>query len=517
MIAIYARQSIDKKDSLSIDSQITKCIEYCKFKDWDEYEVYKDPGYSGKDFNRPDFKRLMADIKAGKIDYVVCYRLDRISRSIRDSINLIADLTELKTYFVSVTENIETSTSAGRMLSTFVAAMAQMEREGIIERVTDNYYYRCALGYWGGGPAPYGYRLKRITEGGKAHTVLEINEEEADVVRTFFHLYIQPGMSVFKILNYANQNGITTRKGSLWTSRVISDLLYKPLYAPNDMDMYNYFKERGAIMTSPPDDFDGTMAVNLYGKQDKNVSKHKRCRKISNMYFSIARHLPIVSSSEWIAVQQKKAIVLENPPRRGTGRASVFTGLLKCAHCGRAISTSGSRNNVKYYICSTKRNYGSGICPSHMIKQEVLDSVIFDDLLSHMHNEDISGNLDKYKHSSSSEFSIKTNTYKIELEKIETEIQNLLSAVADSGATAARYLNEKIEELDRRKSILNGKILKLEQKEYAKYARFSHINFDTLEYDIINGDFDKRKNIAHALIKKVNVYDNKDINVEYWI
>ena len=165
MIAIYARQSIDKKDSLSIDSQIQKCIELCNLKEWGEYEVYEDHGFSGKNLERPAFKKLIKSVKDGGVEYVLCYRLDRISRSMKDFVNLIAEFDECGARFVSVTENIDTSTSAGRMLMTVIIAMAQMERENIMERVIDNYYYRCNLGYWGGGPAPYGYNLKRIVEG----------------------------------------------------------------------------------------------------------------------------------------------------------------------------------------------------------------------------------------------------------------------------------------------------------------------------------------------------------------
>ena len=88
MIAIYCRQSIDKKDSLSIESQIEKCISLCNINQWDDYKIYEDKGKSGKNLDRPAFQELIKDVNAGKVEFVVCYRLDRISRSIRDFVNL---------------------------------------------------------------------------------------------------------------------------------------------------------------------------------------------------------------------------------------------------------------------------------------------------------------------------------------------------------------------------------------------------------------------------------------------
>jgi len=516
MIAIYARQSIEKKDSLSIESQIEKCIALCKMNDWTDYEIYKDPGFSGKDLNRPDFKRLTDDVNAGKIEYVVCYRLDRISRSMRDFVNLIADFDEKNTRFVSVSENIDTSTSAGRMLMTVIIAMAQMERENIIERVTDNYYFRCNLGYWGGGPAPYGYTLKRIVEHGKKHTVLEVNEEEAEIVRMFFKWYLEPGMSVGKMLDRANEMGLTTRKGAYWTSRVVSDLLFKPLYAPNDMTMYNYFKSQNAIMAIAPEECDGTLAVNLYGKTDKKASKHKRCRNVEDMYFALAKHQPIIDSNTWVSVQYKKKEMLAQPPRRGTGKASILTGLMKCGFCGRAVTISSSRAGTKYFICSTRKNYGSGLCESKMIQQTEIESFVTEDLIEHINRLD-QEKLTADKAKLSNEFNKKLNELQIELAKIDDEIANLLEACSSGNTIAIKYLNEKIEMLDTKKQEIQKRIMEIEQKEISKNNRYAHIDFDNILDTLSNGSFEEKANTCKTFIKKIKVFDNSKIAIEYHV
>jgi len=107
MIGIYARQSIEKKDSVSIEAQIEKCMAYCAGSD---YRVYKDLGYSGKNINRPQFTQLLEDIKSGLINKVIAYRLDRISRSIADFSQLLLMFEKYNVKFVSATENFDTDT-----------------------------------------------------------------------------------------------------------------------------------------------------------------------------------------------------------------------------------------------------------------------------------------------------------------------------------------------------------------------------------------------------------------------
>ena len=102
MIAIYARQSIEKKDSVSIEAQIEKCKSFCNDHN---YKIYKDAGYSGKNINRPQFTKLLEDIKSGLVKKVIAYRLDRISRSIADFSQLLIMFDEYNVKFVSATEN----------------------------------------------------------------------------------------------------------------------------------------------------------------------------------------------------------------------------------------------------------------------------------------------------------------------------------------------------------------------------------------------------------------------------
>ncbi|WP_097002665.1 recombinase family protein [Lacrimispora amygdalina] len=143
MDAIYARQSIDKKDSLSIETQLS----FAKSMAIGEPELYIDRGISGKDVvHRPEFLRLLNDIKKGTINRILVYKLDRFTRSLLDFTNTWEYLSKYKVEFISVTENFDTSTPIGKAMIFIMAVFAQMEREQISKRVYDNYYDRIELG-----------------------------------------------------------------------------------------------------------------------------------------------------------------------------------------------------------------------------------------------------------------------------------------------------------------------------------------------------------------------------------
>ena len=149
--AIYARQSVDKKDSISIESQ----IEFCKYElKGGNCKEYKDKGYSGKNTERPQFQQLMQDIESGLVRKVVVYKLDRISRSILDFAKMMDFFQKYEVEFVSSTEKFDTSTPMGRAMLNICIVFAQLERETIQKRVQDAWYSRCQRGFKMGGKTP---------------------------------------------------------------------------------------------------------------------------------------------------------------------------------------------------------------------------------------------------------------------------------------------------------------------------------------------------------------------------
>ena len=144
MIAIYARQSVNKMDSISIETQIEECEK--ELHKGEKASVYFDKGYSGKNTDRPEFQRLLEDIRLGTVNKVVCYKLDRVSRSVVDFAMMMETFARYKVDFVSCNEKFDTSTPMGRAMLNICIVFAQLERETIQQRVIDAYCSRSRKG-----------------------------------------------------------------------------------------------------------------------------------------------------------------------------------------------------------------------------------------------------------------------------------------------------------------------------------------------------------------------------------
>ena len=232
--AIYARQSVDKKDSISIESQ----IEFCKYElKGGNCKEYTDKGYSGKNTDRPKFQELVRDIKRGLIAKVVVYKLDRISRSILDFANMMELFQQYNVEFVSSTEKFDTSTPMGRAMLNICIVFAQLERETIQKRVTDAYYSRSQRGFKMGGKAPYGFHTEPIKMDGINTKKLVVNPDEAANIRLMFEMYAQPTTSYGDITRYFAEQGILFH-GKELIRPTLAQMLRNPVYVQADLDVY---------------------------------------------------------------------------------------------------------------------------------------------------------------------------------------------------------------------------------------------------------------------------------------
>jgi len=195
--AIYIRVSTDhqRDEGYSIEAQKEMLEAHCVSKGLKKYEHYIDGGFTGSNIERPEMQRLIADVKQGKISHVVVYKLDRLSRSQKDTLYLIEDVFNPHGVdFVSMQESMDTSTPLGRLMLGILSAFAQLERENILERTRMGRQKRVQSGLWpGGGNTPYGYDYDK--ESG-----LLIPNQDASTVRKMYELYLQ-GYSAGKIAN----------------------------------------------------------------------------------------------------------------------------------------------------------------------------------------------------------------------------------------------------------------------------------------------------------------------------
>lgn len=293
MDAIYARQSIDKPDSISVESQ----IEFCRYEARGApcLEFY-DKGYSGKNIDRPGFQKMIKAVREGKIKRILCYKLDRCSRSILDFSNLIAELQNCGVEFVSCTEKFDTSTPMGRAMLNICIVFAQLERETIQQRVCDAYHARCRKGFYMGGRIPFGYQLEPCMLEGKNTSRYRIQDSEAKILKMLYRAYASPLTSLSDLVTMLERAGIPhpRKENGRWIRENIGRMLRNPIYARSDEDICRYFLDQGVTVLNPRQDFIGTNGCYLYTDKDKK-----------GKFLVLAPHEGIVSSSLWLQCRKK--------------------------------------------------------------------------------------------------------------------------------------------------------------------------------------------------------------------
>lgn len=226
--AVYTRKSTEEGLDMefnSLDAQREACEAYIasqKSEGWVELaDRYDDGGFSGGTLERPALKRLLADIEDGRVDVVVVYKIDRLSRSLMDFAKLVEVFDRGSVTFVSVTQSFNTTTSMGRLTLNILLSFAQFEREVIGERIRDKFAASRKKGMWMGGFVPLGYEVK--------NRKLVINEGEAATVRMIFERFLEVGSATALARTLAAE-GIKTRRGRLIDKGFLYKLVNNRVY-----------------------------------------------------------------------------------------------------------------------------------------------------------------------------------------------------------------------------------------------------------------------------------------------
>lgn len=226
--AVYTRKSTEEgldQNFNSLDAQREACLAYItsqKAEGWVPVKAaYDDGGYSGGNIERPGIQKLLEDIKAGKINIIVVYKIDRLTRSLMDFAKLVELFDQHQVTFVSVTQSFNTTTSMGRLTLNVLLSFAQFEREVTGERIRDKIAASKKKGMWMGGQVPLGYNLKDRN--------LLVNEKEAGLVKKIFDTYLKI-RSVIKLIEILNRDGDRTKAGNNFTRGMLYTLLANPLY-----------------------------------------------------------------------------------------------------------------------------------------------------------------------------------------------------------------------------------------------------------------------------------------------
>ena len=489
--AIYARQSIDKKDSISIETQIEFGRRRCQ---GDNVQVYVDKGYSGKNTNRPEYIRLFQNIEAGRIHRVIVYRLDRFSRSLIDFCIAWEIMSKHRVEFISVNENFDTSTPVGKAMVYIVMIFAQMEREVIGERIKDNYYSRTGEGHWPGGPAPYGFTLcKRVAMNGKNYASIEFNSS-IHIVERISKAYIELEYSLSRIRTELNEERVPSYYGTTWSSMSVSRVLKNPVYVKADITLYSYFKELGIKIVNPMEEFTGERGILIVGRNSTKVIASFSEKNRALLQVSLGSWPGILDSGLWIAIQRK---LRDNIPMKNNGKSknTWLSGVMKCAECGKAVVPIVRKGSTKHPLyCSGHMQHGC----DKMIRL-YLDSVedeveqALEEMLEKCSIEPVD-----------EELTVISNEVKIKIMQIEEQIQRLVASISTGVLedVALKYVNEEIKKLNRNKEELYTQVITVRKQVYLKELVFSSLGFE------------ERKIVVKNFIKRICVFED-DFSIEW--
>ena len=433
MDAIYARQSVEKADSLSIQGQ----IDLCRREVGDACEVYQDRGYSGKNTNRPAFQRLMEDVERGKVGKIIVYRLDRFSRSIADFGRLWEILKRHQVEFVSINETFDTSTPMGRAMLNIIMVFAQLERETTAERVRDNYYQRAKSGAWPGGPAPYGFSLGKLPGPDGRLAPGLIPDDRAAVVERIFTAYVQPDATLGGVARMLNEGQVPGPRRATWDNVSLSRILHNPLYAKADEELCLYYSARGVRVAARIEDFDGLHGAMLLGKRDRCAGTYQNAKE---QCLVRASHQGLIPAQLWLRCQHKLD-TNRQLGNRGRGRHTWLSGLLRCGCCGYSVKVN--RDGEKYYlVCSGRSNLG--VC--HACIQADIRAL----------EASVEGELEKLLAlcpAVEGQGETAGETARALLD-VEEKIQRLMSALAEGSAVTVPYINRAVERLEAQRAEL---------------------------------------------------------------
>lgn len=473
MIALYCRVSTREQslEGYSIGEQQERLKDYCSAMGWKNFELYVDGGFSGGNMERPALKRMLRDIEKGKIEKVVVYKLDRLSRSQKDSLVLIEDIFLANNVdFISMSENFDTSTPFGRAMIGILSVFAQLEREQIKERMMMGNEARAKEGKYCGSFSPVGYDY--------INGELHLNDFEALQVREAFELILEdiPPRRIAKILN---DKGYKTKKGA-WNDDRVRYVLKSPLYC-------------GRV-------------------------------RYSGEYFQ-GIHETIISEETFEAAQkvlEKRSAEAKKLNRSSWKATTYLGGFLICGQCGAKYTktlhkckrSDGGYYRYYYFICDSRNKKRAESvrdphCKNKNWNIEKLTNIIFDEIrklsLDPNYFEEIRD--DSIRED-------KRSILEAELKKIDGQLSRVMDLyVLES--IPMKTLEEKTSSLNEQRLKLEEELESLEEESSEKLSKEEAEDLIQSFNDIIKrANFEEIRSVLSALIEKI-VLDGEDIQI-YW-
>ena len=504
---LYPRVSTEMQvDGYSLEGQKNGLKRFADREEMEIVGIYEDAGKSGKSIEgRPAFKKMLSDIGNGlEIDYILVYKLSRFGRNAADILNSLEYVQSYGVNLICIEEGIDSSQTSGKLLISVLSAVAEIERENIIEQTMNGRREKARQGGWNGGFAPYGYYLK--------DNQLLIEESEAAAIRIIFEKFAGSDIGYGGIAKYLNLQGIKKiprQNGTLenWSGHLVRQILDNPVYC-------------------------GKIAYGRRTREKVKGTKNEYKQVHAEDYIlEDGQHEGIVSEELWQKVHAKRvATGIKQPSKTGKDRSHLLTGVLKCPLCGSPMYTNkhawtnkdGTYKEVYYYICGRNKQERGHYCEyKASLRKTDIEPLVIEAIRELVSDKSFAKEIKK-------RFGVQTDTSKIdkELANYESKLKEVdlnkarLEREIDNLPADAKYRERKIHDMTIRLDGLYDTIVELEERiEDAKLRRSSiEMEAITLEnvyrimenfsklYAIISDE--EKKSLVSYLIKEIQIYPN---------
>ncbi|HPJ97062.1 MAG TPA: recombinase family protein [Syntrophales bacterium] len=497
--AIYTRVSVDERAETqaysTLDNQRDSCIAYIesqKSLGWKVFKVYEDAGQSGGSLNRTALKQLIEDIKRKRIQTVVVYKIDRLTRNHKDFYSLLEVFNEHDVKFVSTTQHFDTTSPAGRLLLHIMLEFAQFEREMSQERTYDKRFAMAKRGMWCGGFVPLGYDVKKKK--------LVINKEEAKIVQLCFELYPKLA-SMGKIADKLNEMGYRTKK------------------------FYVRGKDAAGSTKFDKKKISNILTNNFY------IGKVRFRDKNGKQYIFDGEHKPIITDKKlWDSVQN---ILVSNRETHKTFKQNkyemLFLGLVTCGHCGSTMTNSSKEKKGKmylYYRCTAAVIKSKKACPVRTVAADELEEFLIGKFKELGNNQTLlRKSIEKANHLAKQGLDPLRKEKEragAQLAKVNQQLKNLIEFVktADMDKKRSRGIVKEMSDLEGSKEKLEDEVRRIE-------TNMQHLSQHVIDADTFSRlfkefpkvfetfSFDEKRNLILLLVKEV-IYTPSKVRVLFW-
>lgn len=450
LCGLYARVSTDmqanKQDS-SVDTQISRMKSFITYKTssndiWKIKKIYAEKGKSGKNTNRPQLQSLFNDIKQGKINTVVCSKIDRISRSLIDFYKMTDLFDKHNIEFISLDENFDTSTPMGKAALKITLVFAELEREQTSKRTKEKMAWRAEQGLWNGGQI-LGYDL--------VDKKLVINKKEAKLIKLMYKKYIELG-SLLQVAYWLNDNGYRTKE-------YIANKSKKKHGGNKFTNTYVSHKLKTRVNIGE---------VELKGKRFKGL------------------HKPIIDKALFNQVNSllKKQAPTRRNPKQKKEHTFILQSLIKCGKCGSYMTTkyATSKNKKRhfYYQCTANSHGGKKACEMKYVPAKILEEFVMVTIKSLSKNQEFLNKIINEANQSIDNALVGHVERKKDKENkllaVNNKIENLADAVANNKVTNFKSLEKKMENLE------------IQQKQLEHAINVLNFEIDDKKQKIYNAD-----------------------------